>query len=158
MKTVHVHDSGCPARTTVKGEGATIAAAVRHAAGQLFALPGRSLGHERVNTHEHRWSWGVGDDVRTLVVRESRSGAGGKGSKRQVQLRLTAHDADRLDALADHRKLDRSALVVSLVDIEYDARARAGVWPELIAKANRLQAEEPGVDPKTLVNVLGSKQ
>jgi hypothetical protein len=125
VKIVHVHDSGCPARITVKGEGATIAVAVRYAAGRLFALPGRSLGHKRVNTHEHRWLWGVGDDVRTLVVRESRSGASGKGSKRQVQLRLTAHDADRLDSLADHRGLDRSALVVKLIDIEYAVRPPA---------------------------------
>ena len=137
MKTVKVHDAGCAPHTAVTGEGVTIAAAVRHAAGKLFALPGRSLGHERVSTHEHLWTWRIGDVVRELVVHESRSGLSGKGSKRQVQLRLTDRDAERLDALAEGRGLDRSACVVALVD--------------------EAVGYEPGEDPKALVSVLRSK-
>ena len=57
-----------------------------------------------------------------LRPRESRSGASGKGTKRQVQLRLTEQDAERIDALADSLGLDRSSLVVWLVEMEYVVR------------------------------------
>ena len=116
MKTVRIHIQGLP-HNVVEGRGATIASAVQRAAHKLFNRPGRSERvARRIDTHTYEWHWRIGRVVHALHVCESRSGPSGKGTKRQVQLRLSDADAERLDGLADRRGLDRSALVVSLVD------------------------------------------
>jgi hypothetical protein len=124
MKTVRVEVVGYP-QVAVTGEGVTIAAAVRHACDKLFGS-GQSLGGERVSTHEHRWTWRFADVNYALAVHENRSGPRGEGTKRQVQLRLTEEEADRLDAFAKQSKLDRSAFVMSLVEAKKKLEEAAG--------------------------------
>lgn len=116
MKTVRVTVVGRPDVVAVTGSGTTLLTAVCDAARRMFKRVGQSLGHDRVDTHEHQWTWGVGREVVVLRVVESRSGPRGESTTRQVMLRLSDENADRLDALAGRRGLNRSALVVALVD------------------------------------------
>lgn len=114
MKTVRVHCMNKP-ETAVVGRGASLPSAVQRAAFRIFGRPGRSVGHERIDSHTFEWAWRTGGITHVLIVRESRSGPGGEASTRQVPLRLSDEDAVRLDDLARRQGLNRSAFVAMLV-------------------------------------------
>ena len=118
VTTVRVRLEGQPPTAEVQGSGATLANAVRRAIGRHgLGLPlGRTVGQpERIDSHTHRWIWGAGAERYVLLVRQSRSGPSGVGTRAQVLLRLSEDERMALDDLADARGLTRSATVAALV-------------------------------------------